>query len=69
LNAANEVAVKAFLDGSIGFGDIARINRAVLSDHEPLPFPNIEQTIKADNASRLSASKMAAEVSGAAMAA
>ena len=30
LNAANEISVEAFLDGRIRFGDIARINEAVL---------------------------------------
>jgi 1-deoxy-D-xylulose-5-phosphate reductoisomerase len=30
LNAANEVSVGAFLDGKIGFGDIARVNESVL---------------------------------------
>lgn len=34
LNAANEVAVEAFLNRKIGFGDIARLVRAILeSDH------------------------------------
>jgi 1-deoxy-D-xylulose-5-phosphate reductoisomerase len=33
LNAANEVAVAAFLDERIGFGQIASLNAAVLEAH------------------------------------
>jgi len=33
LNAANEIAVEAFLAGEIGFGEIARLNASVLDDH------------------------------------
>ena len=41
LNAANEVAVAAFLDGRIGFTDIARTVETVLgrSDFSPVPDP------------------------------
>jgi 1-deoxy-D-xylulose-5-phosphate reductoisomerase len=37
LNAADEVAVAAFLEGRIGFQDIARVNRSVLEQRTPLP--------------------------------
>lgn len=52
LNAANEVAVKAFLDGKIGFGEIARINAAVMEQHEPVPAASLEAVLAADGSAR-----------------
>ncbi len=46
LNAANEVAVAAFLDGLMGFTDIDRLNEAVLADTpsvEPTTLAEVEQ--------------------------
>jgi 1-deoxy-D-xylulose-5-phosphate reductoisomerase len=48
LNAANEVAVQAFLDGTIGFGEIAEINKSVLETHESKPAATLESVLKAD---------------------
>ncbi|HKX82947.1 MAG TPA: 1-deoxy-D-xylulose-5-phosphate reductoisomerase, partial [Pyrinomonadaceae bacterium] len=45
LNAANEVAVNAFLGGKIGLGDVARINRKVLEKHEPAVADTIESIL------------------------
>jgi len=39
LNAANEVAVQAFLDGQIRFDQIHRVNRATL---DGWPAPRVE---------------------------
>lgn len=43
LNAANEAAVARFLDGSIGFLDIARACRAALENHPYDPRPTLDQ--------------------------
>ena len=48
LNAANEVAVRAFLDAKIGFGEIARINASVMQSHEPVPASSLESVLAAD---------------------
>ena len=52
LNAANEVAVGAFLDGRIGFGEIVRINEAVLTGHETTDAASIENILAADGWAR-----------------
>jgi 1-deoxy-D-xylulose-5-phosphate reductoisomerase len=48
MNAANEVAVRAFLDGRIGFGDIAKIDDAVLIEHESTDAASLENILAAD---------------------
>ncbi len=55
LNAANEIAVQAFLDGKIGLADIAAINRAVMDEHEPVAASDLEAIILADQNARASA--------------
>lgn len=52
LNAANETVVQAFLDGKIGFGEIARINAAVLQASEPKPAATLENVLEADEWAR-----------------
>ena len=52
LNAANEVAVAAFLSESIGFLDIADIVAEVLEKHDPRPVPSIEEAIDIDAETR-----------------
>ncbi|MCA1839107.1 MAG: 1-deoxy-D-xylulose-5-phosphate reductoisomerase [Actinomycetota bacterium] len=47
LNAANEVAVQAFLEGRIKFVSIPEIVEGVLEAHEPVP-PNIEGVLEQD---------------------
>ncbi|UDG80118.1 1-deoxy-D-xylulose-5-phosphate reductoisomerase [Candidatus Steffania adelgidicola] len=52
LNAANEIAVTAFLRGDIRFTDIASINRRVL-DHGDLPEPDsVEEVLYIDSQAR-----------------
>jgi 1-deoxy-D-xylulose-5-phosphate reductoisomerase len=51
LNAADEVAVRAFLDGRIRFQDIARVNRSVL-DRRPGRADSIEMLLEADEHAR-----------------
>ncbi|MBI3995577.1 MAG: 1-deoxy-D-xylulose-5-phosphate reductoisomerase [Nitrospirae bacterium] len=48
LNAANEVAVQAFLSGRIGFLEIARSIRKTMDDHVPQPVKNLEDVLEAD---------------------
>lgn len=48
LNAANEVAVQAFLDGKIRLNDIAIINSAVMDEHESGPASSLETVLAAD---------------------
>ena len=52
LNAANEVAVTRFLDGTIGFLDIPRIAEAVLNMHTIVGQPAIADVIDADTWAR-----------------
>ncbi len=52
LNAANEVAVNQFLNGQIGFLDVAAVNEEVLSAHQGTPEPNIEEVLEADRWAR-----------------
>jgi len=52
LNAANEVAVQAFLDGKIKLNDIPKINRSVMNDHEVRPVDSIETVLETDKWAR-----------------
>ena len=48
LNAANEVAVHAFLAGRLGFLDIARVIQGALEAEEPTPVTGFEDLYEAD---------------------
>jgi len=48
LNAANEVAVQAFLDSKIRLSDIARVNQAVMDEHETQSAATLEAILDAD---------------------
>jgi 1-deoxy-D-xylulose-5-phosphate reductoisomerase len=48
LNAANEVAVAAFLDEKINFGDIPRLIGAACEAHAPQPAVNLDTVLAAD---------------------
>ncbi|MFQ6673070.1 MAG: 1-deoxy-D-xylulose-5-phosphate reductoisomerase [Candidatus Tectimicrobiota bacterium] len=52
LNAANEVAVQAFLEGAIGFLDIPRLIRAAMDRHEPQAVTRLEVVLEADRWAR-----------------
>jgi 1-deoxy-D-xylulose-5-phosphate reductoisomerase len=52
LNAANEAAVAAFLDGRIGFHEIVPACRAVLENHLFDPRPTLEQLLELDRWAR-----------------
>lgn len=52
LNAANEIAVAAFLAGEVGFTDIARINEETLNKMEPLSVSSLQQILEEDRKAR-----------------
>ena len=58
LNAANEVAVRAFLDRRIGFLEIADMVRETLDGITPAPVTRLEDVFDADRAARSRAESM-----------
>lgn len=52
LNAANEVAVAAFLQGRLGFWDIQACNRETLTRIAATPLDSLAQVLDADKAAR-----------------
>jgi 1-deoxy-D-xylulose-5-phosphate reductoisomerase len=52
LNAANEVAVEAFLGGRIRWADIAAVCESTLSRHDGNPATSLDAVINADAAAR-----------------
>lgn len=48
LNAANEVAVHAFLTGRISFMSIPELVTAVMEDHTPVTYNSLEDILEAD---------------------
>jgi 1-deoxy-D-xylulose-5-phosphate reductoisomerase len=57
LNAANEVAVAAFLAGAIPFLEIPRLLSQVMEAHEPAPADGLERLLAADHWARTQARK------------
>jgi 1-deoxy-D-xylulose-5-phosphate reductoisomerase len=55
MNAANEIAVQAFLDGKIRLSEIARVIEAVMNRHEAKAVENLEIILKVDRESRMQA--------------
>jgi len=55
LSAANEVAVRAFLDHRIRFGHIAEAIKETLAKHEPVPKPGLSDILSADTWARRTA--------------
>lgn len=60
LNAANEVAVEAFLDGRLGFTAIAEVIENVLGEAAVEPLVSLEQAYAADIEARAMASRLVA---------
>ena len=58
LNAANEIAVAAFLKGSIGFMDIPRIIKNTMENHKVIHNYNIDELLAADSWGRSYAAKI-----------
>jgi 1-deoxy-D-xylulose-5-phosphate reductoisomerase len=52
MNAANEVAVEAFLNGGIRFTNIAEIIRSTMDDHNPKDVETLEDALEADRWAR-----------------
>ena len=52
LNAANEIAVQAFLDGKIGLADIGAVNKGVMDEHSPVSADSLEAILQADEWAR-----------------
>jgi 1-deoxy-D-xylulose-5-phosphate reductoisomerase len=58
LNAANEVAVEAFLEGLIPWLAIADVLKAVLDRHDGAPATSVDDVIDADRRARVAARAM-----------
>lgn len=52
LNAANEVAVQAFLDNQIRFTDIVKIVKIIMEKHLTINKPSLEEVMEADRWAR-----------------
>jgi len=52
LNAANEIAVNAFLDGALPFTKIPSLIRHVMEEHDMKPAQTLEDVLKADHWAR-----------------
>ena len=52
LNAANEVAVQAFLDSEIGWLQISEVIEAALESHDHTPADSVEAVLEADRLAR-----------------
>lgn len=53
MNAANEVAVQAFIEERICLTDIARVIEAVMDGHDTQPATNLDAILDADNSARI----------------
>jgi 1-deoxy-D-xylulose-5-phosphate reductoisomerase len=58
LNAANEMAVQAFLDGEIGFTAIAEVIERALDAHETKPVRHFSDLYRADAEARIGAREL-----------
>ncbi|WP_432822571.1 1-deoxy-D-xylulose-5-phosphate reductoisomerase [Trichloromonas sp.] len=58
LNAANEVAVEAFLNGEISFLNIPGLIRATLDNHQAAPLEHIDEVLRADRWARTEARRI-----------
>jgi len=60
LSAANEVAVRFFLEEKIGFLDIPRVLKAAMDAHTPVTLKTIDEALKADLWARREAERVIA---------
>ena len=49
MNAANEIAVEAFLNGAIGFLQIAEVIERTMDAHQAHDLKSIEEVLQADS--------------------
>ncbi len=59
LNAANEIAVEAFLNGGIAFHEIAKLIESVLDAHQPAKIVDLQSVLDADAWARREAQVLA----------
>jgi 1-deoxy-D-xylulose-5-phosphate reductoisomerase len=57
LNAANEVAVDAFVNRRITFLDISAVVRRTMDRHQTVPHPNLQHMLEADSWARSEAAR------------
>ncbi len=60
MNAANEIAVQAFLDGKIRLSEIPKIIESVMNGHKTQPTVNLEIILAADKSAREQAKRLSA---------
>ena len=58
LNAANEIAVQAFLEELIAYKDIAELIRMVMQNHNPSPLKELQDVLIADRWAREETTKL-----------
>ena len=58
LNAANEIAVQAFLDELIPYKDIAELIRMVMQNHSPSPLNELQDVLDSDQWAREETTKL-----------
>ena len=58
LNAANETAVSAFLNGRIKLSEIAQINAGVMQAHRTEPVADLETVLRLDKWAREAANRL-----------
>jgi len=58
MNAANEAAVNAFLEGRIAFLDIARVIESVMTRHAAAELSSLQAVLSADAWARRQAEKI-----------
>ena len=63
LNAADEVAVEAFLAGRLGFLEIPQVLESVLEQHDSVPADHLEAVLAADRLARAQAEREIAALS------
>ena len=66
LNAANETAVEAFLNGKIKLSEIARVNESVMRSHTRQDAVDLETILSVDRAARTRANELLSAAAGAA---
>lgn len=59
LNAADEIAVRLFLERRIGFEDVPRLVASVLAAHSPKPADSVDGILEADTWARARAEQLA----------
>lgn len=62
MNAANEIAVSAFLDRRLRFPQIWRLVEEVMSRHAPVAHPDLDAILQADQWARSEARKIATDL-------